>query len=132
MEPSSRQLSIALRQPLGRTALLLGGRAGFGTVLWKQAEPSLVAGGSSVPEVLRIHYELRTGLFLGAVFPRTSRVRLRAELGFDFVAWTSHSRINSISSDRNQDQTEPGITFGFHKTPFWALTAMLGVEFGGP
>lgn len=58
--------------------------------------------------------ELRLGAYLGAVWPRQSSSRFRADLALDVVP---HESLGSI---------------GTPVTPWLAVSALMGVEFGGP
>lgn len=58
--------------------------------------------------------ELRLGAYLGAVWPRQSSSRFRADLALDVVP---HESLGAI---------------GRRVTPWLAVSALMGVEFGGP
>jgi hypothetical protein len=60
--------------------------------------------------------EGRIGAYVSAVFPRESKLRLRADFGPELVPY------NLGQSEQNAE--------GEWSLPWWALTFALGVEFG--
>jgi hypothetical protein len=62
----------------------------------------------------RVRAEVRLGAYLGGVWPRQWRSRFRADLALDVVP---HESLGAI---------------GTPVTPWLAVSALMGVEFGGP
>lgn len=128
-------LSAAFRQPVKKATLLLGVHLSLGVVLFKVVESSLtVTDVVPLTETRHTAYELRPGTFVGVSFPRAARVRMRAELAFDFVAWSEgeNHNGNTFGPSATGGSSTTAAFFPYNITPSWALSAMLGIEFGGP
>lgn len=97
-------VTVGRREPLGDVDLLFGSRSMVAAVVDESQNDSGEAGRA----------ELRLGAYLGAVWPRQWSSRLRADLALDVVPHTSVGAI------------------GTPVTPWLALSALMGVEFGGP
>ncbi|HEX6240941.1 MAG TPA: hypothetical protein VFZ61_08605 [Polyangiales bacterium] len=121
-------LAFARRQPLRQTALIMGARVGLGVVRTTQVEAEPSSGALDLAAFTRsphTDYELRPGTFVGVSWPRHGWARLRAELGFDFVAWDSF-----VLSAPANSFGGAGFVFRPNYTPDWAISLMLGAEFG--
>ena len=96
-------MSAGRREPLGRVALLAGGRVFVAALEYRDVQNDS-------------HAEGRAGAYLGVTWPRRDPWRLRADLAADFVA------AGAFRSDGPAGQPPPSIT------PAWAFTLLMGVE----
>ena len=95
------------REPLGRFAVLYGARLSGVILLHDQQN--------------RGRGEARAGAYLGLALPRRADVRFRAELGADLVG----------ADQSFSEETPVGESSG-PIAPEWAISALLGIEIGGP
>lgn len=97
-------VTVGRREPIADVELLFGARSMVAAV----NDESQKDGGEPG------RAELRLGAYLGAVWPRQSSSRFRADLALDVVP---HESLGAI---------------GTPVTPWLAVSALMGVEFGGP
>jgi len=95
------------REPLDRVALFYGARLSAVVLLHDYQD--------------RGRGEGRMGAYLGIALPRRADLRFRAELGADLVG----------ASRSFSEETAVGASSGAI-APEWALSALLGIELGGP
>jgi hypothetical protein len=97
-------VTVGRREPIAGVDLLFGARSMVAAL----NDESLKDSGD------RRHAELRLGAYLGGVWPRHRSSRFRADLALDVVP---HESLGAI---------------GKPVTPWLAVSALMGVEFGGP
>ena len=101
---ASAGVTVGRREPFADLELSFGGR----TMVAALNDESRKDSGE------RRHAELRLGAYLGGVWPRQGSSRFRADLALDVVP---HKSLGAI---------------GTPVTPWLAVSALMGVEFGGP
>jgi hypothetical protein len=97
-------VTVGRREPIADVDLLFGARSMVAALNDESRKDSGVRGPA----------ELRLGAYLGGVWPRQSSSRFRADLALDVVP---HESLG---------------TNGTPVTPWLAVSALMGVEFGGP
>ena len=97
-------VTVGRREPIADVELLFGARSMVAAVNDESQKDSGERGRA----------ELRFGAYLGGVWPRHSSSRFRADLSLDVVP---HKSLGAI---------------GTPVTPWLAVSALMGVEFGGP
>lgn len=96
-------VTVGRREPIADLELLFGARSMVAALNDESRKDSGERG----------HAELRLGAYLGGVWPRQGSTRLRADLSLDVVP---HESLGAI---------------GRRVTPWLAVSALMGVEFGG-
>jgi len=119
-------VTASFRAPIGDFAALAGGKLALGAYFYESPQPINV----QMPEdydPTGASADVRAGAFGGIVWPRSSTVRLRVELGADFAPYaTSSGDVSPIRVGTEPEQKETG------SAPPWSLTGSFGVEVGSP
>jgi hypothetical protein len=97
-------VTVGRREPIADVELLFGARSMVAALNDESRKDSGERG----------HAELRLGAYLGGIWPRQRSSRWRVDLALDVVP---HESLGAI---------------GRRVTPWLAVSALMGVEFGGP
>jgi hypothetical protein len=100
-------VTIGRREQIDNTAVLVGSRLMIAALNDEREVDTGERGGA----------EIRTGAYLGLVFPRRSPARFRTELGAELVPHDLGGRVSRSSEGP--------------VTPWWAVSLLAGVELGG-
>lgn len=122
----SASVTASFRDPIGDFAALAGGKLALGAYFYADPQP-INARMPGDYDPTGASADVRIGAFGGIVWPRSSTVRLRVELGADFAPYgTSSGDVSAIRVGTQAPDIES------RSPPLWSLTGSFGVEVGSP